>query len=152
MKATCRDHALRLLAMRDHSEKELRQKLHKKQYAEADIADALNFCKKNGWIQEQQVAENFLQQCVLKGYGWLRICSQAKLRGINANRLVVAVKNGEYDWDELAFAELKRCMRGAPLFPLSMKERQKWQNYLLRRGFSYAQIEKAFLLLSQYKE
>lgn len=149
MKVTCRDHALRLLAMRDHSEKELRQKLHKKQYVEAEIADALSFCKKNGWIQEQKVAENFLQQCVLKGYGWLRICAQAKLRGIDANRLSFAVKNGGYDWDALASAELKRRMRNVPLFPLSTKERQKWQNYLLRRGFSYTQIEKAFLLLFQ---
>ncbi|MGL5335428.1 MAG: regulatory protein RecX [Enterovibrio sp.] len=149
MKATCREHAVRLLTMRDHSEKELWQKLQKKQYSEGEIQEAISFCKKNGWIQEQQIAENFLQQCVLKGYGWLRICAQAKLRGIDINRLEFAAKKNAYDWSEMAFFELKRATCKTPLASLSMKERQKWHNYLLRRGFSYAQIENAFFLLSQ---
>ncbi|MGL5291934.1 MAG: regulatory protein RecX, partial [Vibrionaceae bacterium] len=92
MKASCRNHALRLLAMRDHSEKELQQKLQKKQYDEVQIAEAISFCQKNGWIDEQHIAENFLQQCVVKGYGLLRICAQAAQRGIDANSLAFAVE------------------------------------------------------------
>ncbi|MGL5290392.1 MAG: regulatory protein RecX, partial [Vibrionaceae bacterium] len=106
-----------------------------------------------GWIDEQHIAENFLQQCVVKGYGLLRICAQAAQRGIDANSLAFAVEKGAYDWDFLAFCELKRRLsRNAPLLPLSIKDRQKWQSYLLRRGFNYAQIDKAFVLLLQCKD
>ncbi|MEZ8029881.1 regulatory protein RecX [Enterovibrio norvegicus] len=145
MSLTAREKAVGLLARRDHSELELRQKLAQKQYPPEDIDTAIEHCFYHGWIDDKRFAESMLRQGVLKGHGWQRICFDAKRKGISTPLLETAQENQQHDWYALA-KELAVRRFGdydGVLPEADFKQRSKWMRYLQSRGFNFDQINYA---------
>ena len=55
------DKAISLLAMREHTKNELKDKLEKKGYREDDISDAISRLDREGYISEERFAEVFIR-------------------------------------------------------------------------------------------
>ncbi|WP_425291142.1 regulatory protein RecX [Enterovibrio nigricans] len=137
--------AVGMLARRDHSELELRQKLAQRQCSPEDIDAAIENCHYHHWLDDQRFAESLLRQGVYKGHGWQRICFDAKRKGISAAQLESAQKNQQHDWYELAKALAQRRFGDLDgIFPdVDFKQRAKWVRYLNSRGFTFDQINYA---------
>ncbi|OEE61673.1 RecX family transcriptional regulator [Enterovibrio norvegicus FF-33] len=135
-----------MLARRDHSELELRQKLAKKQCPPEDIDIAIEHCHYHGWLDDKRFAEATLRHGVAKGHGWQRICFDAKRKGITTPMLEAAQENQQHDWYELAKElAIRRFADLDGFFPdVDFKQRAKWTRYLQSRGFSFDQINYAF--------
>ncbi|MFZ2620673.1 MAG: regulatory protein RecX [Alphaproteobacteria bacterium] len=54
----CTAHALKLLAKRSHSIKELAGKLYKSGFAKASVAQTIDFLMENKWLDDAKFAEN----------------------------------------------------------------------------------------------
>ncbi|MGX8940432.1 regulatory protein RecX [Symbiopectobacterium sp. Eva_TO] len=64
--------AMRLLAVRDHSEGELRRKLTARvdpAFDAADIDAALEYCHEHGWLDDARFAQRYIHGRSRKGYG-----------------------------------------------------------------------------------
>lgn len=57
---TARDAALKLLNISPKSEYEIRSKLHDKYYTEDEIEDAVSFCKKYNYINDEEYAKIYI--------------------------------------------------------------------------------------------
>ena len=64
---------LRLLARREHSKKELLQKLVSKGFNKILAANIINELVQEGWQDDLRYAENYARSRLLKGYGPARI-------------------------------------------------------------------------------
>ncbi|WP_431355038.1 regulatory protein RecX [Enterovibrio norvegicus] len=146
MSLSARELAVGMLARRDHSELELRQKLAKKQCPPEDIDIAIEHCHYHGWLDDKRFAEATLRHGVAKGHGWQRICFDAKRKGITTPMLEAAQENQQHDWYELAKElAIRRFADLDGFFPdVDFKQRAKWTRYLQSRGFSFDQINYAF--------
>ncbi|WP_420791174.1 regulatory protein RecX [Enterovibrio gelatinilyticus] len=145
MSLTAREKAVGLLARRDHSELELRQKLAQKQYPPEEIDTAIEHCYYHGWLDDKRFAEAMLRLGVSKGHGWQRICFDAKRKGITSAMLETAQENQQHDWYELAkeLATRRFADLDGVLPEVDFKQRAKWTRYLQSRGFSFDQINYA---------
>lgn len=145
MSINVRELALRILARRDHSERELRQKLLQRQCSQEDVDLVVEYCLCQDWLDDKRFADNFLRQAAAKGHGWRRICFDAKHKGIDTALLECAQEKQQHDWYELAKALAQRRFADIEgVFPaVDLKQRRKWIQHLERRGFSFEQIQYA---------
>ncbi|MCC8169018.1 MAG: recombination regulator RecX, partial [Oscillospiraceae bacterium] len=78
-----KEKALRLLEFRSHSEKELTDKLRRAGSLDEDIEKALEFCRRYGFVNDEQYAVRKAQDLQnLKKYGRHRIAMELKQTGI----------------------------------------------------------------------
>lgn len=120
------------LARRNHSEKELRQKLSKK-YSVSEIDEALEFCRENNWLTPpESLAEQTTNVLHRRKKGFLFIQRYLKQKG-----LPVPLKNCEIE-EEKVRELLERKFKSLPDF----KSRQKAHRFLKSRGFEDEVIRK----------
>lgn len=134
-----------MLARRDHSELELRQKLAQRQCPPEEIDAAIAHCLYHQWLDDNRFAAMLLRHGVSKGHGWQRICFDAKRKGISTALLEAAQENQQHDWYELAkdLASRRFGDLDGVLPEVDFKQRAKWTRYLQSRGFSFDQINYA---------
>lgn len=77
-----RQTCIRLLAMREHSQTELFQKLQQRGYVNEEISLILQEMSLNGWQDNQRYAESFARQRINKGYGPLKIKFELRGKGV----------------------------------------------------------------------
>ena len=63
---TAYDKAISLLAMREHTEKEIRDKLKARSFSAADIDDAIMRVRKEGYLSEERFAEVYIRSRLRK--------------------------------------------------------------------------------------
>lgn len=137
------DRALRLLARREHSVRELRTKLAARGFADDDIACALEHLAGRDLLSDQRFAEAFLRSRRERGQGPLRIRAQLRQRGVSAELVSAALDGSDIDWDRQAVAARRR--RFGPEPPGSRSEQGRQARFLRGRGFSEGQIARAVL-------
>lgn len=79
--------ALQFLARREHSQKELQQKLHKKGFTKEKITSILNLFATKGWQSDERFAECYIRSRVRAGFGSIRIAFELTQRGVH-NHLI----------------------------------------------------------------
>lgn len=134
------------MSRRDHSELELQQKLLQRQFPPQEISLALEYCRENGWLDDARFAGSLLRQGVSKHHGWMRICQEAKRKGIEIDVLECAERDADIDWYALAkdAAQKKYAnFDGIIPPPSDVKEKAKRMRYLQYRGFNFDQINYA---------
>ncbi|MFS2225365.1 regulatory protein RecX [Pantoea sp. B65] len=149
------DRAMRILAMRDHSEAEFRQKLTLSmqrsarfrqeeipEIAEEDIEKVVAWCYQHDWLDDNRFAERFVASRSRKGYGPQRIRMELGQKGIGRELIDTAFDAAAIDWSAQAFAIAERKF-GLP-FPTDWKEKAKVQRYLLSKGFFMEDIQAIF--------
>lgn len=139
----CREYALKLIAFRDRTRKELRDKLAEKGYDENTIEDVIAFLEEYGYINDFKYARHFINDCVnLKKWGKIRIRSELLKRGVKRDTfedmLEEAFSGGS---GEVLAEQLKNRFASSDLS--NIKERTRIFNYFLRRGFAAEEIKGA---------
>ncbi|SDK72272.1 regulatory protein RecX [Microbulbifer yueqingensis] len=138
--------ALELLARREHSCHELRQKLSVR-FPSADFEALFGRLHELNYQSDQRFAEVFARSRVQRGQGPLRIRRELQQRGIGSALAGSAIDQLEADWYQLAVETLQRKFR----LPISdalprdqqLKERARRQRYLAYRGFPADAIQYA---------
>ncbi len=138
--AQARDKAIGLLARREHSRYELRQKLRAFQ-DQIDVDSILDDLVDLGLQCNSRYAGVLVRSKAQSGYGVQRIRQWAKQNGVAQDDLYLALEELDHDW--FAAARLQREKHYGLLPPTSMQDKAKQMRYLYNRGFSQDEIHYA---------
>ncbi len=131
----CKNSAIYSLAMREHSRKELYQKLQKKEYIEGVDLDALlNELEEKKYLCEERFTESYIRYRASRGQGSNKISSELNDRGIKSAMIKEALETAEVDWYELAKQQLEKKFGHSKA--IDYKEKVKRMRFLSMRGFS----------------
>ncbi|MDD9652182.1 recombination regulator RecX [Klebsiella pasteurii] len=143
------DRAIRILAMRDHSEQELRRKLAapvmSKNGPEAlnvtpeEVDKVVEWCIENHYLDDERFVRQFIASRSRKGYGPARVRQELKQKGISRETIESAMRECVIDWAQLAKEQAQRKY-GEPL-PTVFAEKVKIQRFLLYRGYLMEDIQ-----------
>ncbi len=130
---------LRLLAMHEHSQRELIDKLALRGYSRADVEPIITEFAEQGWQDNQRFAECYARQRMIKGYGPVRICYELQQRGIAEFDLEQLAEDNVGGWINslLQIYENKFDQQSK----LSRAEWLKRSRFLQQRGFSHDMIK-----------
>jgi regulatory protein len=137
-KMSAKDCAVKLLAVRDRSEKEIRSKLSEKEYSEEETEEAIAFCREYGYINDERYAAHFVHDaCEIKKFGKTRIKNELKRKGVAQETVEEALSEIENE-DELLISEMKRRFSDADFSDEKVKRRVL--GFFVRRGFSVRDV------------
>ncbi len=128
--------ALYLLSYREHTGRELIDKLEKKGYPENDILEAISALKERNFLSEERFAESFIRSRLRKtaegkGILLLRLEEKGCPRDIASYALSEA-------WDK---REYENILKKSLCRDLKKKDRLNTVSKYLRKGFSLEEIE-----------
>ncbi|WP_033298221.1 regulatory protein RecX [Psychromonas ossibalaenae] len=86
------------LGRRDHSEKELREKIARKTDNQQWIETVINECLENNYLNDNRFVENFIRSAQNKGFGINRIKRDLQRKGIDAGDLANTFESSVYDY------------------------------------------------------
>tara|TARA_B110001454_G_C12467699_1_gene329009 strand:+ start:102 stop:593 length:492 start_codon:yes stop_codon:yes gene_type:complete len=131
-----------LLARREHSEFELRQKLHTREYDANDIDIAIKRLLDKDYLSDARFAQSTCRHRVNRGYGWRYIANELKQKGVCSTIIQQLQNNCEIDWylqAELAYNKRFDGVREKDPQD-GQKEKAKRIRFLQYRGFSTDEI------------
>lgn len=134
-----REAALRLLARREHSRRELETKLAGRGWHQTDIGQAVTELAEAGLQSDARFAESFARQRADRFYGPRRILAELAQRGIDSGLAAEALDALEVDFHELAADFYHRKYGPADRVP-DYRERARRSQALYRRGFESVHV------------
>jgi regulatory protein len=136
------DSALRILTRRDHSKYELVQKLKQRRFSKEDIEEAISFCDRFDYINDERTAQIYIRQLKRKRYGKKRIQFELNKKGLKGNRIQNFLDQGVSETDERQGAEriLKKHVKRFEREKDVLKRQAKIYRFLHARGFCPAII------------
>lgn len=132
--------AIRLLARREHSQIELRQKLLQRGYSLELIQQVLEKLIQKKILNEDRFVESYIRARSSKGYGSVRIINELQQRGISAELIADFIDESAHEW--LVLAEQVRLKKFSKKIPKEFNEKAKQMRFLQYRGFTLEQINK----------
>ncbi|GLQ96312.1 regulatory protein RecX [Dyella mobilis] len=130
--------ALGMLARREHSRRELRQKLDRGGYAGDEANEALDRLGQQHYQDDDRFAELLIRSRSAQGYGPMRVRAELKSHGLPDARIRNLLNEAGLDWTGIASAQLRRRYGSAGTSDPS--ERARRAQFLLRRGFPAATV------------
>ncbi|QDF68599.1 regulatory protein RecX [Shewanella sp. SNU WT4] len=130
-----------MLARRDHSCKEVADKLAGKDFSAEVIASVIGQFLDSGYLDDERFASALVRSHINKGHGPIRIQQAMFQKGIAKSLIAQSIDDADCDWYELAKAKAARKYGEAEV--LDPKEKAKRTRYLLSQGFSYDQVSYA---------
>jgi regulatory protein len=79
--------AVRLLARRDHTRYEIRQKLKLRGFGSDEILTAVAECERLNYIDDERTARVYIGQLARRGFGFRRITIELKKKGLQGRRI-----------------------------------------------------------------
>ena len=134
--------ALELLARREHSRLELRQKLIRRGYPSDRVEPVLEQLAEERLLDENRYAELYACARADKGYGPLRIDRELRERGVPDDAVAAALAGLADDWLP-KLRELHR-KRFKSRLPADVAERMQQTRVLRQHGFTLDQIKRLF--------
>jgi regulatory protein len=131
---------MQYLARREHSRRELHDKLLKKGCDEATAAETVKRLEQDRLVSDDRFMESLIQTRRSRGYGPLRIQKELQEKGVTAEAIERWLDVSGSEWLE----DIRRVQRkkfGARL-PKSYPERARQARFLQYRGFTYDQIQR----------
>lgn len=129
---------IRLLANREHSLKELKDKLMLRDYDPNDIALVLEFVIKYDLQSEIRYIEMVIRSRANKGYGPGYIKDYLKQKGIKDDLINISLSESGYNWDEIITNVLVKKYGGNKISSSDSKAIR----FMFGRGFNYQQLAK----------
>lgn len=140
--------ALDLLAKREHSARELVQKLQHQGHAPAEIAGALSYCQEHDYQSDARFATSFCRVRIEQGYGPLKIAYALKQHGFTPEDIAHLYDGQAVDWCEVARSVLeKHAWRFKSSNPTIKQTR-----FLIARGFPGEVIRLSLKERSTYED
>lgn len=121
-----------LLSRREHTQKELADKLGQRGFALDAINDALQELTERHYLDDARAIERYINMTVDKGYGPNYIVQKLNQKGINSKTTQVAIENADIDWQlQVKLAWQKKFAKP----PANYHEKAKHYRFLSSRGF-----------------
>lgn len=103
MSSLALSYVINLLARREYSEFELRNKMQEKAFTEDEIDETIAHCQKKNWQNDKRFAENYLYARSQRGYGANRIKQELRqLKGVSSDVINEVLVESEINWTEIA--------------------------------------------------
>ena len=125
--------AMDLLARREHSRRELKQKLKRRFDDEEILDEQLDRLSEENLQSDTRYAESFLRQRINRGHGPMRIRQEMRQKGIADTEIACAMEEESPDW--CALAEVAYHRKFGELPPEDIKEKAKRSRFMQYRGF-----------------
>jgi len=139
--ASLRFAAMNLLAMREHSAKELHNKLEQKFPETHGVEQVVRDLTADGLQSDDRFAQAFVNMRKRQGKGPLIINMELRERGITGELISESVGSSDVSWHQLALS-VKQKKFGTSA-PVDAKEKAKQIRFLAARGFASASIQYA---------
>ena len=137
-----KESGLRLLARREHSQKELLNKLLLRGFGKDEILVVIDEFALQGWQSDSRYAESYARSRIQKGYGPAWISYELKKKGIEAVDLEDLVCKTAGSWLEL-LEQIYTKKYGHDL-RIDRNDWAKRSRFLMQRGFSGTMISALF--------
>ena len=140
--ARIRYYAMSLLARREHSKKELQEKVRRKFSAACEselVSVVVEELAEEGLQSDERFVEMFINARINRGYGPRRIIRELQQKGINDALLLDRVEDGSAKWLELVRQVRVKKFGGSDC--REPDERARLYRFLQYRGFSMEQIQ-----------
>jgi len=134
--------ALRLLARREHSELELRNKLAARSVPDEIITAVQDELRDEGLLSNRRFVEAYVRGRFERGYGPARIQAELYERGIDSELMAQPLEALSQSWVDSAVRQ--RHKRFGHDLPKDYRERSRQMRFLQHRGFTGEQIRAAF--------
>lgn len=132
--------AVRLLAVREHSVRELREKLRRKYGDAAVIADVLHDLQSRGLLSDERFTEQYVSMRSRKGYGPVRIRVELLERGISGELIDAWLDDSPSVWSASLIEVTSQ--RFGESSAESQQEQAKRARFLQHRGFPESMIRR----------
>ena len=138
-----------MLARRELSVAEVRSRLVDREHPSEEIEAAIKHLLDNGALDDRRVARAYARTAAtVKGRGRLRVQQELHAMGIARDIAAEALAETFADTDERALIDkaIQKKLRGSGASPprtLSLQERARLYQYLMRQGFTPAGISAA---------
>ena len=133
---------LDLLSRREHSFKELIEKLKNRVNSEKRLFEELTKLKEENLQSDERFAESYTRSRSVKGFGPEKISFELKSRGISENLISKIVYSEQINWMEIIKKEFRKKFSVNNDFTEEDISRAK--KFLLQRGFEFDQINQLF--------
>jgi regulatory protein len=133
---------LRLLARREHSRRELMDKLALRGFNRQEVEPVLTQLADENWQNDERYAQCYARHRLENGYGPLRIAYELQQRGIESIDLDALIAGQESDWQQHLLNVYLDKYTAEP--ELSAEIWLKRSRFLQQRGFSGDMIKKLF--------
>ena len=140
--AEIRESCLRFLARREHSQKELLNKLLVKGFDKDEILTVIDELAEQGWQSDSRYAQSYTRHRIQKGYGPVFIAYELRKNGVDADDLEDIVQKTAGSWIELLVQVYTKKYGYDSL--MDRKEWAKRSRFLMQRGFSGTMISALF--------
>jgi regulatory protein len=125
--------AMNLLARREHTRLELKQKL-KRRFADQELIDTeLNRLAQENLQSDSRFAYSYALQRSGRGYGLMRVQQELRERGLSELEVSAALDGIGANWQAIAEAVYRKKFGDAPATDL--KEKSRRSRFMQYRGF-----------------
>jgi regulatory protein len=131
--------AYRFLGHREHSRRELDEKLARRGVPPGVVMQTLDELEDEGLLSDRRFAESFIRSRISRMQGPFKIRGELKKRGINDELIQSALAEHEDSWRGLALEWASRRLRGE----LDQKEKARLYRGGTNRGFSHEHMMRA---------
>jgi regulatory protein len=142
VESNIRNKAIDLLARREHSEQELRQKLKTREYDADTIDEVLQALKEDRLQSDERFTESYVNHRFNAGVGPLKIRYELRQKGVSDRLVDEFLEPLSDQWDELMTRQ--RIRKYGASIPNDYAERMKQARFLQNRGFSPESVMRLF--------
>ena len=131
--------AVALLARREHSRRELTDKLRQKGYNTDEIEACCDELEAKTYLSDERFTLAFVKDRIQKGHGPLKIKAALLSKGVHQSLIEQCELWQDNDWQALAYQVASKKLLLLEDEPLTVK--RKLNQFLQQRGFEYSHIE-----------
>ncbi len=145
----------RMLAIREHSEKQIRLKLAQKGFDLQAIKSTVDYLMTENWLSETRFCNAYIRSKASKGQGLVRIRAELQHQEIQQVVIDQELKEEDIDWQGVcedvlikklkstlgSRFELKQIDEPFEINKKKVKQKLKLENFLRYRGFSGEEIK-----------
>lgn len=149
--------AVQLLAQRNHSSIELKQKLslfYLKKYADDLTVDShcvddqitlvIQYCLSHHWMDDIYYIEQYIDMRSRKGYGPNRIIVELNQRGLDSALIKSVFNRKNIDWYQIGLAQVQKKFH--QIDKNNFQQKVKFFQFLAYRGFRQDEINQIYSL------
>lgn len=131
--------AIGLLARREHSRRELFQKLSARFNQAVKIDLILDRLQEHGLQCDRRYAQSFVRARIMRGQGPLRINRELQQNGVEPRLCSEALNHSGQDWTQLALDVARR--KFDLLSEIDFRQKARVTRFLQQRGFTFEHID-----------
>jgi len=139
---SARNKAMDLLARREHSAYELRQKLKQREFDPEEIELALEVLQQNNLQSDAQFTESYINNRVNAGLGPIKIIHELRQKGVASELIDEQMSMLSIDWNESL--EQQRIKKYGLQIPTDYSQKMKQARFLQNKGFSTESVMRLF--------